>query len=207
MILRRSRLERRLAASPCAANVRQSWRSAGLTLSDGTAVGSSRSYRANASAGASDFTSPRSASWRSVATAIDSASTWKCRRSACRVSATEAVGAERGVVARYPAGDQVRHRAHPVGHRDDRARARRQRLRSRTAPAAARPGCSRFRSSHSTASRRSSVQEVADQTSAATPQSCGEQLLRLERPLHAGAGGEDLCARRAGDRLAAGAGA
>jgi hypothetical protein len=43
-------------------------------------------YLRAASAASFDGTSPRRASCRSVATTIVSASTWKWRRSACRVS-------------------------------------------------------------------------------------------------------------------------
>ena len=52
----------------------------------GAASTSSMAYFWAASAGMAGAISPRRASWRSAATAMFSASTWKCRRNAWRVS-------------------------------------------------------------------------------------------------------------------------
>ena len=68
------------------------------------------------------------------------------------VGQPEAVGAQRVVVAGHPGPDLVRHRAHPVRHRDDRARPRPRSARRHVRHLAARAsGCSRLCCSHSTA--------------------------------------------------------
>ena len=133
---------------------------------------SSIAYFLAASAGTCDGTLPRSASWRSVATVTDSASTWKWRRSACRVSLMPKPSVPSDVQS---FGTQRLIRS---------GTARIQSLTATTGPSVPSSfswmyglrgwslGWSRLCSSASIASRRSSVHEVTDQTSAPTPQSC-----------------------------------
>ena len=92
----------------------------------GAAVTSSIAYFFAASAAAVARTAPQRASWRSAATTIDSASTWKCRRSACRVSDRPNPSVPSEVyVAGHPAGDQVGHGPHEVADGDHRTAGRR----------------------------------------------------------------------------------
>ena len=136
--------------------------------------------------------SPRRASCRSVAT--DDRLGVDVEVPAQRVPGVrhaEAVGAERGVVARHPAGDQVRHRAHEVADRDHRARRRRPASAGTYGTRGSAPGLQQvvLLAAHRVAAqlgpggRRPDVGRHAPVL--------GEQLLGLERPLHAGAGGQD----------------
>ena len=103
-------------------------------------------------------------------------STSKKRRSdSARVAAAEAVGAERGEVRIDVLGDELRTRADVVGRGDDRRVAVEQapRVTATRRVAADAAGSS---GSTSRASRASSVKLVTLNTSAATLQSCCEQL-------------------------------
>ena len=137
-------------------------------------------------------TAPRRASSHSTATVIDSASTWKNRRAARRVSEKPNPSVPSEVnVARHPAGDLVRHRLDPVRNRHHRPGRTRQRRRH-VGHARRLAGCSMFHDSQASASRRSSVHDVADHTSADTPQSVASISWARSASRQRHTGGQDL---------------
>ena len=158
--------------------------SSALPGSSATAWTSSSWYFSIASAGASCLTSPRRASSVSAATVIDSASTWKWRRSAGRVSDRPKPSVPSDAQScGHPRPDLVRHRAHPVADRDDRA-GRAVQLAGHVRHPGASSGCSRFQLvAGSGASRRSSVQDVARPHVGGHAPVLGEQPLRVQRPV------------------------
>ena len=85
-----------------------------------------------------------------------------------RIAAAVAVGAEHVIAARHPLPDLVGHDLHVVGGGDERTGAIARHWRTYGCGGGS-PGCSRFRRSTSSASRRSSEKLVTLNTSAGTP--------------------------------------
>src|SRR6516164_6312687 len=131
----------------------------------------SRRYRSIAWAGKLASTAPARASSHSTARVIDSASTWKNRRAAGRVSEKPNPSVPSEV---YVPGTQRAIWSGTALIQSDTATTGPDRPDSTVLTYGTRdgsPGCSRFHDSQASASRRSSVQDVADHTSADTPQS------------------------------------
>src|SRR3984957_2244549 len=134
-------------------------------------TGRSRRYRSMAWAGNPASTAPVRASSHSTARVIDSASTWKNRRAAGRVSEkpNPSVPSEVNVP-----GTQRAIWSGTALIQSDTATSGPGRPASSEVTYGSRggsDGCSMFHDSQASASRRSSVQDVADHTSADTPQS------------------------------------
>ena len=124
-----------------------------------------------ACAGNPASTAPARASSHSTARVIDSASTWKNRRAAGRVSEKPNPSVPSEV---YVPGTQRAIWSGTALIQSDTATTGPDRPDSTEVTYGTRgseAGCSRFHDSQASASRRSSVQDVADHTSAATPQS------------------------------------
>src|ERR1700720_1829114 len=122
-------------------------------------------------AGSPASTAPVRASSHSTARVIDSASTWKNRRAAGRVSENpnpsvpsevNVPGTQREI---WSGTALIQSETATTGPSESASAVVRYGTRAGS------PGCSMFHDSQASASRRSSVQDVADHTSADTPQS------------------------------------
>ena len=146
-----------------------------------------------ASAAAPARYSPRRSSADSVATTIDGPSIRKCRRAAALVSENPNPSAPSAtIVAGHPGGDLVLHRALVVAGGDHRAGPAGQPSgdvrRCRIDPT----GRAAWPARSASPSRRSSVQLVTDQTSAATSQSCASNCWASSAQRTPTPGGEQL---------------